>query len=214
MCCVDHDYKSTPTVKTQMRGGLAGNMRKMWEQCLGSPVRPQTASNFHYQERRVAPKWYVSISSRRSRYVVFFFASASVTIAFVATKQLCISAIRTNTPCGARLVFWRWGSSGMGASALLLAAVKWALTGSARTECETSTQQLLLCCFFLHTPRTRRSPASHQCLQRAGLLAISLPQKKSVALLKKNPESTCRTDGASPDLSLISDGIRFLLRMV
>ena len=36
--------------------------------------------------------------------VVFFFASSSVIVAFVATKQLCRSAIRTNTPCGVRYV--------------------------------------------------------------------------------------------------------------
>ena len=42
--------------------------------------------------------------ARVSRSVVFVFASSQVTNAFVATQQLCRSAIRTSAPCGFRLV--------------------------------------------------------------------------------------------------------------
>ena len=40
----------------------------------------------------------------KSGTLCFFFASSSVIIAFVASQQLCRSAIRTNTPCGVRYV--------------------------------------------------------------------------------------------------------------
>ena len=36
--------------------------------------------------------------------LLLFFASSSVIIAFVATRQLCRSAIQTKTPCGVRYV--------------------------------------------------------------------------------------------------------------
>ena len=48
---------------------------------------------------------YVSVSSIKKWYVVFFiFAGSSSIIAFVADTKLCKSAIRTNTLCGVKYV--------------------------------------------------------------------------------------------------------------
>ena len=72
-------------------------------------------ATFHESRWRRAPRDAAIISCSR-RYassigfsitkwpVVFLFASSSVVIAFVATQQLCRSAIRTNTQCGVRYV--------------------------------------------------------------------------------------------------------------
>ena len=54
-----------------------------------------------------AQNWYVPFFRHQYGMLCFFFilfASSSSIIAFVADTQLCTSAIRTNTPCGARYV--------------------------------------------------------------------------------------------------------------
>ena len=67
--------------------------------------RPSTASNCCYQGHLGVQKWYVSVSSIKKWYVVFFiFAVSSSIIAFVADTQLCRSPILTNTQCGVRYV--------------------------------------------------------------------------------------------------------------
>ena len=65
------------------------------------------ASNCCYCGRRGAPKWYVSfVFLFDASGMLCFFASSSVINAIVATRQLCRSAIRTNTRC-VRYVAWR-----------------------------------------------------------------------------------------------------------
>ena len=65
-------------------------------------------SNCCYQGRRGARKWNVSVFVVQKVVCCVFFRFAcslsSSIIAFVADTQLCRSAIRTSTPCGARYV--------------------------------------------------------------------------------------------------------------
>ena len=63
-----------------------------WVQVQQDLLRPLTAPNCCYRGRGSAPKWYV------------FFASSSVIIASVESRQPCRSAIRMNAPCGVRYV--------------------------------------------------------------------------------------------------------------
>ena len=71
----------------------------MIERCQPTCVQCETVKALNGVElllpraRRGAPKWFF-----------FLFATSSVIIPFIATKQLCRSAIRTNTPCGVRQV--------------------------------------------------------------------------------------------------------------
>ena len=65
-------------------------------------LRPLTAPRSCFRLRQGAPKWYVSVFRPKSGMlwlcVLNFFTGVSSIIAFVATKQCCRSAIRTNTP--------------------------------------------------------------------------------------------------------------------
>ena len=73
-------------------------------------------------------------------------------------------------------------------------------------------RNFFLLSFNSKTHRLRRSPVIPQRQLRVRLRSSFLPHGERISTPKKMRRLSCRTDGASPDLPLISGGIRLLLR--
>ena len=67
-------------------------------------IQPRTAGIWPRPVIRASNGMFRIFRSKSGMLWSLFFASSQVFIAFVATRQLCRSAIRTNTPCGVRYV--------------------------------------------------------------------------------------------------------------